>query len=96
MPKKPNLHTLIKDTIGWGVALVLGSEVAVALLLFVLIHIVSIFNYQFSFFGACFIPPILILRYLARKGPGNNALKGAIISLFVTFIAFMFFFLKNT
>lgn len=46
-------------------------------------------------FGLCFVPPMLLLRHYAKKRSQGMATKGIIAALFVTFVAFMWLFVKQ-
>lgn len=73
----------------------LGSELIVALLLWAGLKIAGISpSEHLRWFGGCFVPPLLLLRYYAKSGTMAMSTKAAIVVLFVTFILFMFFVLK--
>ena len=74
-----------------GIVVTLGSEVAVIVLLWIGLTVAGITpSEHLRWFGACFIPPILLLRYYAKKKDCPTVTKTIIITLFVTFIVFMF------
>ncbi|KWW29760.1 MAG: hypothetical protein AUK63_910 [bacterium P3] len=41
-----------------------------------------------------FIPPVLLLRHMAKRRQTPEATKGAIVTLFGTFMVFIVFYLK--
>lgn len=73
-----------------GVVVTLGSEAIVALLLWMGLTIAGISPMEhIRWFGGCFVPPVLLLRYYAKKKEYPVVTKTIIITLFVTFIAFV-------
>lgn len=74
-----------------GIVLALGSEIAVAVLLWIGLAIAGIgATEHLRWFGGCFIPPVLLLRYYAKKKEYSTVTKTIIITVFVTFLLFMF------
>ena len=74
-----------------GIVVTIASEVIVAVLLWVGLLIAGINPLEhLRWFGACFIPPILFLRYYAKKKEQPTVTKTIIITIFVTFLVFMF------
>lgn len=74
-----------------GIVVTIASEVIVAALLWVGLLIAGINQLEhLRWFGACFIPPILFLRYYAKKKEQPTVTKTIIITFFVTFLVFMF------
>ena len=79
-----------KDSVFIGVVVTLGSELAVALLLYVGMTIagVSVADHVRWFF-AVFIVPVLLLRYYVKKKNSPVVMKTIITLLFLTFLIFM-------
>lgn len=74
-----------------GIILTVASELTVVVLLWIGLKIAGIApGEHLRWFGACFVPPLLILRHYARKKEYPIVTKTIIITLFVTFIIFMF------
>lgn len=85
-----------KDTILSGILLSLGSEVAVALLLslgLILAH--QPIEPRISWYAACYLPPILLLRHFARTQQHPVITKTIATLLFLTFIPFMYFLISH-
>lgn len=74
-----------------GIVVTIASEVIVAALLWVGLLIAGINPLEhLRWFGTCFIPSILFLRYYAKKKEQPTVTKTIIITFFVTFLVFMF------
>ena len=84
-----------KDSIVTGTVAVLGSELVVALLLYLALVIsgLSVEDHVRWFF-AIFIAPILILRYYVKKKNSHVVMKTIITLLFLTFLIFMVYVFK--
>lgn len=81
-----------KNSIFTGILVALGSEVAVIVLLYIGLIIAGVSPADhLRWFGGCFIPPVLFLRYYAKQKDYPLVTKTIIITLFITFITFMFF-----
>lgn len=79
-----------RDKVSTGLVVVLGSEAAVALLLWLGLAVAGIgYAGHLRWFGACFIPPVLFLRHYAKKRDCPTVTKTIIIALFITFVLFM-------
>lgn len=75
-----------------GVVLGLGTEIATALVVGLIIVIFGLkSDNMLHWFAACFIPPILVLRYLIKAKNQLSAIKSLIITLFATFVLYMLF-----
>lgn len=82
---------LKQDSPMTGIVVTLASEVAVCVLLWIGLLLAGISpSEHLRWFGACFIPPVLFLRYYAKKNDYPKVTKTIIITLFVTFILWMF------
>ncbi len=87
---------LDRNSIIAGVLLTLASEVSAALLVLCVLLIGRIGLYEhLRWFGAAFVPPLLLLRHYAKGQSHPLTLKGVICTFFVTFVAFMWMMLKN-
>ena len=85
-----------RDSICLGILLTLGSEVLAALLLYVGLLIAGQSPADhLRWFGIAFVPPVLILRHYAKRRKQSTTLKAIIVTLFVTFIAFIFCILRT-
>lgn len=90
---KKLIHT---NSILTGVLGVIISEVlCAALLLLGLIVTGAPVLEHLRWFAAAFVLPLLLLRYYAKEKEYPLALKGCIITMFVTFVAFMWYMLRN-
>lgn len=79
-----------------GIIITLVSEVAVVVLLLLGLTIAGVSPAEhLRWFGACFIPPVLFLRHYAKKKDCPIVTKTIIITLFITFILFMFLIRKQ-
>ena len=89
-------HHFSKDSILTGILLSLGSELAVAILLSVglLVAHQSIVQHL-SWYAACFLPPILLLRHFARTQEHPLVTKTIATVLFLSFIPFMYFLISH-
>lgn len=91
-----SLKNKLNDTPFCGAALIVGSEIATALLLCGgLLVAGEPISDHLCWFGACFVAPILLLRFFAKNKDFNMAMKAAAITLFVTFILFMIILFKT-
>ena len=85
-----------RNSVVLGVVVTLGSEAIVALLLWLGLTIAGISPMEhIRWFGGCFIPPVLLLRHYAKKKEYPVVTKTIIITLFITFLAFMFLIRKE-
>ena len=88
--------TLLKNNKISGILAVVALEVVVALLLWIGLLIAGKPTEMYlRWFAACFVAPILLLRHLAKKKSMTIALKSSIVTLFVTFVAFMAILFKT-
>lgn len=79
-----------KDTILTGLIVGLGSELAVAILLWlVLVIIGEPLNDHIRWFGGCFIPLVLILRYYVKRKTYPIVSRTLMVTLFITFVVFL-------
>lgn len=86
----------MKNNILIGIIIILGSELAVGMLLWLGLSIAGeAASAHLRWFGACFLAPLFLLRWLAKKQDYVTALKAAITSFFISFIAFMAVLLKT-
>lgn len=84
-----------RDTIALGLLFGLGSMLAVALLLTLGLFLFDQpLDGHLRWYAACFVPPVLMLRHFFKNGQLTVA-KTIIISLFLTFIAFMFLLFRT-
>ena len=78
-----------------GIIITLGSEVAVALLLWIGLAVAGVdVKEHLRWFGACFIPPVLLLRHYVKQKSSPAMTKTIIITLFVTFVLYMFLMIR--
>lgn len=84
---------LNRNSIPYGILITLISEIATAAILWLVLVIIGI-PIQLRWFAAAYLPAILILRYYAKEKLYPDTLKAMITTLFVTFVAFMWFLLK--
>ncbi len=87
-------HFFTQDTLLVGLVAGLGSLLVTALLLTVCTFHLSPLTSHLSWYAGCFIPPLLIMRYYVKLQK-STVVKTIIVTLFVTFIAFMFLFFKT-
>lgn len=86
---------LDRNSTPFGVLLTLGSEVVTASILWLVLLLVgSPIVEQLRWFVIAYVPAILLLRYFAKDKNCPDTLKSMIVTLFVTFVAFMWFLLK--
>lgn len=89
-------HFFQSDNILVGLVAGLGSEVLAALLLWAVLGIVGLpLAGHERWFGICFVAPLLILRAYAHGKSHPVVTKTLIVTLFVTFLLFMFFLFKT-
>ncbi|MCQ2295172.1 MAG: hypothetical protein MJZ67_05915 [Bacteroidales bacterium] len=84
-----------RNSITLGILLVVFSELVAALLLWVglLIAGIPVVDHV-RWFAIAFVPPILLLRYYAKVQEYPLTLRAIICSVFVTFVAFIWFMVK--
>ena len=87
-------HFFTQDTPLVGLVAGLGSLLLTALLIAMLNSQLSALNSHLSWYAGSFIPPLLIMRYYVKLQK-STVVKTIIVTLFVTFIAFMFLLLKT-
>ena len=75
-----------------GVLLAVASELLCAVVILLLQVVLG--RYEVRWFAAAYVPPLLLLRYYAKEQSYPNTLKAVIVTIFVTFVAFMWFLLK--
>lgn len=89
-------HFFQSDNILVGLVAGLGSEVLAALLLWAVLGIAGLpLAGHERWFGICFVAPLLILRAYAHGKSHPVVTKTLIVTLFVTFLLFMFFLFKT-
>ena len=86
---------LNKDGYAWGAMLCVASEVLCGLLLWIVLWVAGLdVRAYVRWFAVAFVPALLLLRYYAREKEYPASLRAAIVTFFVTFVAFMWFLLK--
>ena len=86
----------VKDGVGIGLLVSLGSELATALLLWAGLGIANKpVMEHLRWFAACFIAPVVILRFFAKSAQRPVATKTIMVVLFLTFLAFMALLMRN-
>jgi hypothetical protein len=83
-----------QDTPLVGLVAGLGSILATAALITVAMLIAGDTSTHLSLYAGCFVPPLLIMRYYVKQ-QHITVVKTIIVSLFITFIAFMFLLFKT-
>lgn len=74
-----------------GVLIPIGTELAVALLLWLGLLIAGQpVASHIRWFGVCVVAPLLLLRHYAKRKVRTDVVKSVIIVLFITFVAYMF------
>lgn len=82
---------LTQDTFWVGVVLTLALEVAVAVLVAAVIFATGRTDpNDVRWFAFCFVAPALAVRHFAVKTRRTATMKGVIVTLFVTFVVFLF------
>jgi len=86
---------LQKDSILIGIIATLASEILCALVVWGVILVTHTpIAENVRWFAICFVPPLLLLRYYAKKRDYPTTLKSVITTFFITFVAFMWVMLK--
>ena len=86
---------LERDTITTGLLLGLGSIIATAALLTLgLLVAGQPLGSHLRWYAACFVPPLLLLRYVIKL-QRITITKTLIITLFLTFIPFMAYLIRS-
>ena len=79
-----------------GIILATGSEILAAAVLYVGLLVAGIpVETCLRWFAVCFVPPLLLLRHIAKRKDRTLTMKTIIVVLFVSFVAFMFLLLKT-
>ena len=87
---------LKSDTVARALLLSVGSMALAAVLLWVGLLIAGQpVAAHIRWFGICFVPPLLILRHFAKRKDALVTTRTIIITLFVAFIAFIFYLLRT-
>lgn len=77
-------------------AIVVATEIPVALLWLTVILLAELSPVeQLRWLALAFIAPVLLLRRMAKRQQMITATKGAIVTLFVTFLVFIVIYLKS-
>ena len=85
-----------KDRWSTGVWAVVATELPVLLLWWLVLRIVVLpLSDNLRWLALAFIPPVLLLRNWAKKQQMPTATKGAIVTLFATFILFIVIYLRT-
>ena len=85
---------LNRDNIATGVIATLVSELLCGALVWVVLLIAGVtVGEGMRWFMAAFVPPLLLLRYYAKKQSYPTTLKAVITTFFVTLVAFMWLYL---
>ncbi|MBQ0015827.1 MAG: hypothetical protein KBT04_02445 [Bacteroidales bacterium] len=87
------LHT--NSTISGVAAALIVSLLPAVILACVLLILHEPVLDHYNWFAGCALPPLLLIRYYAKAKDYPQALKGAIITLFVLFILYMMFYTKQ-
>jgi len=86
---------LERDTIATGLLLGLGAIIATAVLLTLgLLVAGQPMGSHLRWYAACFVPPLLLLRYVIKL-QRITITKTLIITLFLTFIPFMAYLIRS-
>ncbi len=86
---------LERDTIATGILLGLGAIIATAVLLTLgLLVAGQPLGSHLRWYAACFVPPLLLLRYVIKL-QRITITKTLIITLFLTFIPFMAYLIRS-
>ena len=87
----------MKSSIFRGLLFGLGSEIVVALLLWAGLAIANVSPLEhISWFGACLLPPLFMIRFFLKKSPDILLVKTLIVILFVSTLVFCFFVLRTS
>ena len=77
--------------------MVAASEVLAVLIVWAVLAIVGAAVHEsIRWFAAAYIPAIMVVRMLAKRQSQPSATKGAIITLFITFLPFIVILLRQT
>lgn len=89
------MKLLQHNSVAVGIIATLLSELLCGLVIFLvlLIPALGMAGHE-RWLAAAFVPPLLLVRYYAKEVEYPLALKAAISTLFVTFVAFMWVMLK--
>lgn len=85
-----------QDNIHIGITAVLLSEALCAAVLYLVTIIIGQpLEQHLSWLAAIFVPALLVVRRYMKIKSHLLTTKSAIVTLFITFVAFMFFLIKN-
>ncbi|MBQ7062203.1 MAG: hypothetical protein IJM88_02805 [Bacteroidales bacterium] len=86
----------MKSPVVRGLLIGLGSEAAVALLLWVVLRVAGLpIAAHLSWFGACLVPPLLMVRHYVKREGRSPLVKTLITILFVTTILYIYLLLQH-
>lgn len=86
---------LNRNSIAFGVLVVLGLEALVGVLLWLgLMVFGQPVQDHLRWFAVAFVAPLMLLRYYAKEKLYPDTLKAVVTTLFVTFVLFMWYLLK--
>lgn len=79
-----------------GIVAVVATELPVAFIVWGVLSLVGLpLADNLRWLAVTFIPPVLLLRTLAKRQQMPTATKGAIVTLFATFLIFIVIYLKT-
>ena len=84
----------IQDTPLVGLVAGLGSLIVTAMLITGILLVTGNVSTLLSIYAGSFVPPLLIMRYYVKLQL-STVVKTIIVTLFITFIAFMFLLFKT-
>ena len=86
----------LQDKIQVGLVVCLGLEVITFVVAYIVILLAGYSpSENVRWFAVIFVPVVLALRFYAKRKEQLIVTKTLIITLFITFLAFMFFLLKT-
>ena len=87
---------LKNDTVARAFFYALGSMAIVAILLWGGLAVAGMnVESHLRWFGICFLPPLLLLRYFVKRKDALVTTRTIILILFVSFIVFIFFLIRT-
>lgn len=92
------LQSLLQhDSWTTGIVAVIATELPVALMVWVVLTVIGQpLAGNLRWLAIAFIAPALLLRRMAKRQQLPAATKGAIVTLFLTFLTFILLYLKNS
>lgn len=85
----------LQDKISVGITAILFSELLCAIVIWVVLTLLGMAPFaNYNYWVLVFVPALLVMRYYMKQRNYLTTTKSAIVTLFVTFLAYMAYFIR--